>query len=244
MDCESSCATKDRGQRIRSFVLRAGRMSAAQRRSYEQLFPFYALKGSETGIIDSEKLFGNNFPLVIEIGFGMGLATACIAQENPNINYLGIEVHRPGIGRLLWEIEKRSLKNIKIIEGDAVEILEQKIADSSVYAFHIFFPDPWPKKRHNKRRLITRPFTDLLCAKLLPGASIYMVTDWDDYGEWALNELSATDGLMNRYNTFAEAQEWRPKTEFERKGILKNHVVRELLFEKAGSQTRGIKDEG
>jgi tRNA (guanine-N7-)-methyltransferase len=162
----------------------------------------------------------------------MGRATAGIAGQNPQNNYLGIEVHRPGIGRLLWEIEKNSLKNIRIIEGDAVEILEQNIKDSSVSAFHIFFPDPWPKKRHHKRRLIRRPFTDLLASKLKPGAYVYMVSDWPDYGDWALLELSATKGLVNRYDGFAEAQNWRPETEFERKGLDKNHEIRELLFEK------------
>jgi len=207
---------------IRSFVLRSGRMSRAQRRSYETLFPLYARKGDEAG------------PLVIEIGFGMGIATACIAEQNPGINYLGIEVHRPGIGRLLWEIEKRGLKNIRIIEGDAVEFLEQKIQDNSVTAFHIFFPDPWPKKRHHKRRLIKRPFTDLLAAKLIPGGYVYMVTDWVDYAEWALRELSATPGLANKYGGYAVPQNWRPQTEFERKGIKQNHEVRELFFVKSG----------
>ena len=212
MNSEISC----RG--IRSFVLRAGRMSNAQRRSYETLFPLYGFTGAEAG------------PLVIEIGFGMGIATSIIAEQNPGINYLGIEVHRPGIGRLLWEIEKRGLKNVRIIEGDAAEILEQKIKDNSVSAFHIFFPDPWPKKRHHKRRLITRPFTDLLAAKLLPAGYIYMASDWADYSEWALRELSATPGLANKYSAYAEHQSWRPETEFERKGIKKKHDVRELYF--------------
>ena len=196
-------------------------MSRAQKRSYETLFPIYGLKGDEISSLA---------PFVIEIGFGMGIATSIIAELNPDINYLGIDVHRPGIGRLLWEIEKRGLKNIRIIEGDAVEILEQKVKDNSVLAFHIFFPDPWPKKRHHKRRLITRPFTDLLSSKLLPGGYIYMVSDWADYGDWALRELSATSGLVNKYDSFAEPASWRPQTEFERKGIKKNHAVKELFF--------------
>jgi len=225
-----------RGWRIRSFVLRAGRMSAAQKRSYETLSPLYSLKPAETGLFDTGELFGNNGKIVIEIGFGMGSATARIAEQNPDINYLGIEVHRPGIGRLLWEIEKRNLKNIRIIEGDAVEILENKIRDNTVSAFHIFFPDPWPKKRHHKRRLITRPFTDLLAAKLLEGGYIYMVSDWNDYGVWAARELSATPGLVNKYSGFAERQDWRPQTEFEKKGILKKHDVKELFFIKTGKQ--------
>ena len=217
-------------RRIRSFVLRAGRMSDAQRRSYETLFPFYGLRVDEVGFIDPMKLFGNDNPLTIEIGFGMGTATSIIAEQNPGINYLGIEVHRPGIGRLLWEIEKRGLKNIRIIEGDAVEILEGRVKDTSVSAFHIFFPDPWPKKRHHKRRLITRPFTDMLAGKLLSGGYIYMVSDWADYGAWALRELSATPGIMNKYAEYAEHQVWRPETEFERKGLLKSHEIRELFF--------------
>ena len=210
-------------------------MSDAQKRSYETLYPHYCLKADEdsafltTDAFDPVAFFGNNKPLAIEIGFGMGRATADIAEQNPDINYLGIEVHRPGIGRLLWEIEKRNLKNLRIIEGDAVEVLK-KINDSSISSFHVFFPDPWPKKRHNKRRLITRPFTDTLAAKLLPGGFLYMVSDWADYGEWALSELSGTPGLINKYSGFAEPVSWRPKTEFERKGLEKKHEIKELYF--------------
>ena len=213
---------------IRSFVLRSGRISSAQKRSYENLYSDYAINSE--GVVESSYIFGNNNPLKIEIGFGMGRATRDIALDNPMINFLGIEVHRPGIGRLLWDIERLGIKNIRIIEGDAVGILGNRIIDNSISAFHIFFPDPWPKKRHNKRRLIKRPFTDLLAAKLLPGAYIYMATDWIDYGDWALREFSCTPGLLNKYETFAEHQEWRPKTEFEAKGLKKNHQIRELFF--------------
>jgi tRNA (guanine-N7-)-methyltransferase len=207
-------------------------MSPAQKRSYETLFPIYGIKDEEIEKLEGSSLFGNAGPLTVEIGFGMGKATAIIAEQNPGINYLGIEVHRPGIGRLLWEIENKGLKNIRIIEGDAAEILGKKIPDTSVSAFHVFFPDPWPKKRHHKRRLITRPFTDLICAKLLSGGYIYMASDWSDYADWALAELSATPGLANKFGRFAERQSWRPQTEFERKGLLKNHEVRELYFTK------------
>jgi len=215
---------------IKSFVLRSCRMSPAQKRSYETLFPLYAVKGDEKRGIDCPSLFGNENPLHIEIGFGMGRATAGIALKNPGINYLGIEVHKPGIGRLLWDIEKKAIKNIRIIEGDAAEILTNKIPDNSVSAFHIFFPDPWPKKRHHKRRLVKRPFTDLLAAKLLPGGYIYMVSDWDDYGNWALRELGSTPALVNKYPAFSELQQWRPETEFEKKARFKNHEIRELFF--------------
>ena len=216
---------------IRSFVIRAGRMSKAQKRSYETLFPLYGLKAE--GAITSNAIFGNDNPMVIEIGFGMGIATSIIAEQNPHINYLGIEVHKPGIGRLFWEIENRGLKNIRVIEGDAKDIVKTIVMDRSISAFHIFFPDPWPKKRHHKRRLICRPFTDLLASKLIPGAYIYMVTDWLDYGDWALDELSATPGLANKYSAFADHQSWRPVTEFERKGLKKNHKIRELFFVKS-----------
>jgi len=222
-------AFKDRG--IRSFVRRQGRISSGQKRSYETLFHLYGIQGGD-GSLDCSRIFGNERPVVIEIGFGMGKATAAIAYNNRGINYLGIEVHKPGIGRLLGEIERLGLNNIRIVEGDAVEILEKRVKDNSVSAFHVFFPDPWPKKRHHKRRLITRPFTDLLAAKLLDGAYVYMVSDWADYGDWALGELSSTPGLVNRYNSFAERQAWRPETEFERKGRDKNHEIRELYFEK------------
>jgi tRNA (guanine-N7-)-methyltransferase len=211
-------------------------MSAAQKRSYENLFssycPDFCCPEGAGKIIDFEKTFGNKNAVIIEIGFGMGLATALIAEKNPETNYLGLEVYRHGIGRLLWEIENRKLNNIRIIEGDAAEIIPERIGENSAAGFHIFFPDPWPKKRHHKRRLIRRPFTDLLASRLVPGGYVYMVTDWEDYGSWALAELSATPGLRNKYAGFAPPQSWRPETKFERKGIEKRHQVRELFFEK------------
>jgi tRNA (guanine-N7-)-methyltransferase len=204
-------------------------MSEAQGRSYESLKPLFCLSAGEA-LLDVRAIFGSPNPLIVEIGFGMGIATAVMAEQNPGLNYLGIEVHRPGIGRLLWEIEKRGLKNIRIVEGDAVEVLEKQIPENSVGAFHIFFPDPWPKKRHHKRRLVTRPFTDLLASRLVPGGYISMATDWADYGDWALRELSATPALVNKYEAFAPLQAWRPETKFEAKGIMKDHEIRELYF--------------
>jgi tRNA (guanine-N7-)-methyltransferase len=218
---------------IKSYVLRAGRMSAAQRRSYETRSPDFCVPFAEAPL-DFSRTFGNENPVTVEIGFGMGAATAVIAQENPEKNYLGIEVYRPGIGRLLWEIENRGLTNIRIVEYDAVDVLGKMIGAASLGALHIFFPDPWPKKRHHKRRLIVRPFTGLLAEKLRPGGYLYMVTDWAGYGDWALAELSATAGLVNPYGGFAPPQDWRPRTKFEQKGIEKNHQVRELFFVKEG----------
>jgi tRNA (guanine-N7-)-methyltransferase len=229
--------TEAEGCAVKSYVLRAGRMSAAQRRSYDALYPRWAFKGGVSlAPIDFTALFGNRNPVILEIGFGMGAATAVIAEQNPATNYLGVEVHRPGIGRLLWEIDQRGLTNIRIAEGDAVEILRSLVPDNSLAGIHVFFPDPWPKKRHHKRRLITLPFTSLLAQKLrlpappLPGGYVYMVTDWEDYAAWALRELSQTPELQNAYSGYAEPQSWRPETTFERKGKEKNHGLWEMYF--------------
>jgi tRNA (guanine-N7-)-methyltransferase len=222
----------------KTYVLRSGRLSAAQRRAYDGLSPRYCVPFSPR-FLDYTALFGNSNPVTVEIGFGMGRATAGIARENPDRNYLGIEVYKPGIGRLLWEIEKRSLTNVRIIGHDAVETLEKMIGGASVAAFHIFFPDPWPKKRHHKRRLVTRPFTGTMAEKLRPGAYIYMVTDSEDYALWALEELSAAPGLSNPYaggGPFAPPRPWRPQTEFEAKGLAKRHGIFEIYFVKAGGE--------
>jgi len=215
---------------IKSYVLRSGRMSDAQKRSYENLHSRYCIPVSEK--INYENIFGNSNPVIIEIGFGSGSVTAALAAENPAVNYLGIEVFKAGIGKLLWEIEKRNLDNIRIIEGDAAEILPKILPEEMAAGIHVFFPDPWPKKRHHKRRLITRPFTDTLCDCLSQGGYIYMVTDWEDYAGWALKEFSATPGLINQYEGFASPQEWRPGTRFEAKGLNKNHQIRELFFKR------------
>jgi len=216
---------------IKSFVLRAGRKTAAQQRSYETLAGQYLIPFANSEINFAD-VFGNGNPVIAEIGFGMGIATAVIASNNPEKNYLGIEVHRPGIGKLLWEIERRPLANIRIVEHDAVEVFERMIPSCSLEGLHLFFPDPWPKKRHHKRRLVQQPFTDVLAARLKPGGYLYMVTDWEDYASWALTSLTATIGLVNTSDGFAPPQSWRPRTRFEAKGLEKNHEVRELFFEK------------
>ena len=216
---------------IKSYVLRKGRATPAQVKSYDSL--------AEKLIVPYEKseknlseIFGNDNPVIVEIGFGMGTATAEIAAAFPHNNYLGIEVHKPGIGKMLWEIEHRLLSNVRIVEHDAVQVFENMIPPCSLKGIHLFFPDPWPKKRHHKRRLVTRPFTAALAAKLKPGGYLYMVTDWADYGTWALTELSLTEGLINSCDGFAAPQEWRPRTKFELKGLEKNHEIKELYFEK------------
>lgn len=217
---------------IKTFVLRQGRMTDSQQRDYNELSLRWCIPFTHAPVnfID---IFDNTNPVVIEIGFGMGKATAIIAENNPDINYLGIEVHTPGVGRLLGEIKRRDLHNLYIVQYDALEVLDEMIPDESIAAFHVFFPDPWPKKKHHKRRLMQRPRTDLLAKKLSSGGYICMATDWEPYAESALEELTLTEGLNNRFVSFAPHQEWRPETRFEEKGINAERKIYELMFEKA-----------
>jgi len=214
---------------LKSYVIRKGRFTDAQKKAYGSLNEKYMIPFADNKL-DFSRSFGNSAGVTLEIGFGSGFATAQIAQANPGKNYLGVEVHRPGIGRLLWEIEKRSLENIRIIEYDAAAVAEKMIPACSLEAIHIFFPDPWPKKRHNKRRLIQAPFTLTLAGCLKPGGYLYMVTDWEDYAACALAALASCYSLKNAYDDFAFPQGWRPKTKFEQKGLAKDHKIRELFF--------------
>lgn len=216
---------------VKTYVLRAGRMTAAQEKAYKQLAPAYCIP-FENKRINFVDIFGNTNPIIVEIGFGMGDATWQIAKANPNINYIGIEVHTPGVGKLLSEIQKNELKNLYIIEYDAMEVLQNMFGDNSINGFHIFFPDPWPKKKHHKRRMLQRPRTDLLAKKLSAGGYLYFVTDWLEYAESALEQLTDTPGLKNKYEGFAEPQLWRNQTKFERKGMAADRVITEIFFEK------------
>jgi tRNA (guanine-N7-)-methyltransferase len=220
-------------RRIQTFVLRKGRMTEGQQRDYDTLSGSWCIPFKKVPL-NYNSIFDNTNELTIEIGFGMGQATAELADQNRNKNYLGIEVHTPGVGRLLGEIRKRNLQNLFIIEHDALEVLEEMIPDNSVNAFHIFFPDPWPKKKHHKRRLMKRPNTDLIAKKLASGGYIYFVTDWYEYAEFALEQLEQTPYLKNKYTGFATKQPWRPETKFEQKGIKAKHPITEILFIKDG----------
>jgi tRNA (guanine-N7-)-methyltransferase len=225
------------GNEIKSYVKRLGRFTDAQKKAYDSLAGQFIIPVSQD-YLNLSKIFPaqaqkeDTFSVTMEIGFGAGFATAEIAQANQEKNYLGIEVHRPGIGRLLWEIEKRSLTNIRIIEYDAVHAAQKMIPPGSLEAIHIFFPDPWPKKRHCKRRLVQRPFTETLANCLKSGGYLYMVTDWEDYALHAMEELNASAVLKNEYKDFAPPQTWRPNTRFEQKGLAKEHVIRELIFKR------------
>jgi len=216
---------------IKSYVLRAGRMSTGQRTAYETLKDVHCIPYSE-GPIDYKRIFPDLNDIYLEIGFGMGDVTHAIAEENPGKGYIGIEVHKPGVGKLMAEIENKGLKNLKAIEHDAVEVLTNMVPDGSISGIHIFFPDPWHKKKHKKRRLIQPDFTALLARKLKQGGYLYAVSDWEDYAEQILEVFSGEESLKNKYGKWAEPQEWRSQTKFERKGLKKDHLIREVFFEK------------
>ena len=216
---------------VRTFVIRAGRLTTSERKSYEELHHVWCIP-YEHKTLNYTEIFNNTNPVIMEIGFGMGHATSIIAENNPDINYIGSEVHVPGVGRLLGDIKTKLLKNLYIIEHDALEILETMIPDNSLAGFHIFFPDPWPKKKHHKRRMLQRPRTDLLAKKLAPGGYLYFATDWQEYAESALEELKMTEGLANKYEGYAPHQEWRPRTKFEQKGLDAGRDIYELFFVK------------
>lgn len=216
---------------IKSYVLRKGRMSDGQRVAYEALNEIHCLKYEEN-LIDFKRIFPESYNYYLEIGFGMGDITHAIAEKNPQNAYIGIEVHSPGVGKLLSEIDKKNLKNLKVIEHDAVEVLKNMIPDESLHGIHIFFPDPWQKKKHKKRRLIQSEFTSLITSKIKPGGYLYAVSDWEDYAQQILEVFSGEKMLENQYKNWAEPQEWRTETKFERKGLQKNHLIREVFFQR------------
>ncbi len=213
---------------VKSYVLRAGRMSPAQQKAYDELSDRYCIPYRE-GFLNREELLREKSEVVVEIGFGMGDATYQIAMDNPDKEYIGIEVHKPGVGKLLYRIEENGIGNLRIVEHDAVEVLDNMLPDKSINGFHIFFPDPWPKKKHHKRRLIQPGFINKLEKKLAVNGYLYVATDWENYAEHILSVLTES-GLVNRYDGFADPQSWRPGTKFERKGREKSHQIYELLF--------------
>ncbi len=214
---------------IRSFVLRAGRMGSGQEKALAELGPRFVLPWKNQGL-DLEAAFGRAADPIVEIGFGMGQATAEIAAQRPEDNFLGIEVHTPGVGALLKAIGERGLTNLRIIQHDAVEVLRDGIAPRSLAGIHIYFPDPWHKKRHHKRRLIQPDFVHLLAERLRPGGYIHLATDWENYAEQMLAVLSAEPLLQNTAEGYAPRPAFRPLTKFEARGIRLGHGVWDLLF--------------
>jgi tRNA (guanine-N7-)-methyltransferase len=214
---------------IRSFVLRQGRISEAQQRAYEQLQPRYSVAYAPH-LLNLEVLFGRAAPKILEIGFGMGGATAQIAAEHPENDYLGIEVHTPGVGALMRLLDAGGIDNVRIIQHDAVEVLNHMIAPGTLDGIHIYFPDPWPKKRHHKRRLIQSPLVRLLASRLKSGACLHLATDWQDYADWMLEVLRGEPLLRNTAEDYAPKPDYRPETKFERRGLNLGHGVWDLVF--------------
>jgi tRNA (guanine-N7-)-methyltransferase len=216
---------------VRSFVRRAGRMGSGQQRALVELAPRFVVP-YDARPLDAPALFGRHAPLVLEIGFGMGVATAQIAQVHPDIDYLGIEVHEPGVGALLLLIRQTGLTNVRIVQYDAVEVVQHMIAPGSLAGAHVYFPDPWPKKRHHKRRLIQPPFVSLLATRIAAGGYLHCATDWQPYAEQMLKVLSAEPLLANTAAGFAPRPAWRPSTKFEQRGLALGHGVWDLLFQR------------
>ena len=214
---------------IRSFVLRAGRMGTGQQRALEALGPRFVLPFSDSPL-DAAAVFGRQAPLVLEIGFGMGAATAEIASTRPDTDFLGVEVHTPGVGALLKRIGEMQLTNLRIVQHDAVQVVEQMIGPASLAGVHVFFPDPWHKKKHNKRRLIQPPFVALLASRLAPGGYLHCATDWQPYAEQMLQVLSAEPTLANTAEGYAPKPDYRPLTKFEARGLKLGHGVWDLVF--------------
>lgn len=223
---------------IRSFVRREGRITDAQRRALEELLPRYGIE-SGAAPLDFTALFGRDAPVHVEVGFGNGEALAAMAAAHPQNNYLGIEVHRPGVGALLRRIEAEGLTNVRVACTDAKELLEQRIPEASLSAVYIFFPDPWHKKRHHKRRLVQAEFTALLAHKLKPGGLLHLATDWEDYAQHMLAVLSAAEGFENTAgpSQYVSRPETRPCTRFERRGQRLGHGVWDLLFHRSHPTT-------
>lgn len=217
---------------IRSYVLRQGRFSRGQQRAYAELLPRFGVAYAPQPL-NLREVFGRNAPVVVEIGFGMGETTAHIAAAHPGVDYLAIEVHTPGVGSLLRQLEEQRLENVRVIQHDAVEVLRDMLPPASLSGVHIYFPDPWPKKRHHKRRLVQADFTALIAGRLVPGGYVHLATDWEEYAVQVLAILEATPGLANTAEGFASRPEWRPETKFERRGLKLGHGVWDVVFKRA-----------
>ena len=217
--------------RIRSYVLRAGRVGSGQARALAELGPRYLLS-YQSSLVDLDAIYGRAAPKILEIGFGMGEGLAEIAAAHPENDYLGVEVHTPGVGALLKQLGERGLDNVRVIQYDAVEVLTHMLAPGSLVGVHIFFPDPWHKKRHNKRRLIQSPFVRLLTGRIAPGGYLHLATDWEDYALQMLEVLSAEPKLANVADGFSARPDTRPLTKFEQRGLRLGHGVWDLVFRK------------
>lgn len=216
---------------IRSYVLRQGRVSNAQQRYHEEMMPKVGIP-YRPDQIDLAAIFGRSAPKVLEIGFGMGETTAAIATAHPEIDYLALEVHTPGVGSLLKLIAEGNLANLRVIQHDAVEVVRDMIAPNSLSGVHVFFPDPWPKKRQQKRRLINADFVALLASRLAPGGYFHCATDWEEYAHQMLDVLGGESSLENTADGFAPRPDYRPLTKFEQRGLRLGHGVWDVVFKR------------
>jgi tRNA (guanine-N7-)-methyltransferase len=219
---------------IKSFVLRQGKITTGQLNAINNLLPKYGITYQNTPI-NLDDVFNSKKPKIIEIGFGMGAATWQIAKQNPDNDYLGIEVHGPGVGTLLMSMVEHSVDNLRIIQHDAVEVIQHMLVDNSVAGFHIYFPDPWHKKKHHKRRLIQPELVNSLVSKLKPDGYIHLATDWEHYALYMLDVLNQNALIKNQSedNTFVTRPSYRPLTKFEQRGLNLGHGVWDLIFKKS-----------
>lgn len=218
---------------IKSFVRREGRLTPGQQKALDTLWPLWGIDDAETPL-DLNALFGRDNPKVLEIGFGNGASLAEMAANQPDMDFIGVEVHRPGVGQLLKSIDDRKLTNLRVACTDAVVMLKNRIADSALHRVQLYFPDPWHKKRHHKRRIIQPAFVDVLAAKIAVGGNLHMATDWQDYAEQMLQDLSASEDFTNlgTFDGYIERPDYRPLTKFEQRGHRLGHGVWDLLFER------------
>lgn len=220
-------------RRVRSFVLREGRMTSAQHRALEHLWPKTGLSARD-GVLDVRRVFGSDMPLVLEIGYGTGSSLVTMAKNTPDTAFVGIEVHRPGVGALLQMAQEAGLSNLRTYCDDAVDVLTHCIGSESVDRIQIYFPDPWPKKKHHKRRLVQPEFIKLLRTRLRAGGILHMATDWEDYADHMMAVMTEASGWENCAGPqcFSERPDWRPVTRFEQRGTSLGHAVRDLVFRK------------
>ncbi len=217
---------------VRSYVLREGRITKAQRRAFDGPWKRFGLDYPGKQWLDLPGVFGNRHPVYLEIGFGNGESLAGLAGRHPDRNYLGIEVHRPGMGRLLLRLEETGLRNVRAMRHDAVEVLEHNLPPGSLQGVYLFFPDPWPKKRHHKRRIVQPAFVDLLASRIRPGGLLHMATDWRDYAGHMMDSVGACDDFVNVAGPgrYSPRPDERPSTRFEKRGQRLGHGVWDLIF--------------
>jgi tRNA (guanine-N7-)-methyltransferase len=231
MSASESSPPEHRRRGVRSFVRRQGRLSPAQQRACEALLPRYGVPYTATPL-DFAQLFGRVAPVVLEIGFGMGETTAAIAIAQPDHDFLAVEVHSPGVGSLLRRVQAQALANVRIVQHDAVEVVDTMIPLASLAGVHVYFPDPWPKKRHHKRRLLQPRFVQALAQRLVIGGYLHVATDWTHYADQMLATLENEPLLRNRAPGYSPRPAWRPQTKFELRGLKLGHEVFDLVYER------------